>query len=30
MNLSEKLNKVNILLIDNDELIRDSLSLFFR
>ena len=30
MNLSEKLNKVNILLVDNDELIRDSLSLFFQ
>ena len=30
MNLSDKLNKVNILLIDNDELIRDSLSLFIQ
>jgi DNA-binding NtrC family response regulator len=30
MNLSKKLNKVSILLVDNDELIRDSLSLFFQ
>lgn len=30
MNLSDTLNKVNILLIDSDELIRDSLSLFFQ
>ncbi len=30
MNLSKKLKKVSILLVDNDELIRDSLSLFFQ
>jgi len=30
MNLFDKLKKFNILLIDNDELIRDSLSLFFQ
>jgi len=30
MNHSKKLNKISILLVDNDELIRDSLSLFFQ